>query len=583
MGYLDLTNGFAYKDPVFRAKLDALAENDAYLKANGWQNSTKAIFFQASAPTGWTKDTTNNGKALRVVSGVSGGSTGGVKDISTAISLTHTAHSISTQSDHTHKPSTHNHTIIDVFNTATGKTSFAGYLIGSGDTPIRTVSNGASTSSKLTPFLDYFDSSVDEYDESSAGGSHTHNNVTTTSALTDLTLKYVDVIVCSKDTSAGYTDMTSAFVSGDKITYQDLDKLGENDKFLYNRLTPSGTIMPFGQASSPTGWTKQTTHDDKALRVVSGTGGGNGGDTGFGTSINLTHNHTTNTEGAHTHTMGAHRHHMTQVTQTSMSLVTKGHVSSDGSNHLWSTTDASGTLTCVRGRSLKDGSGGTLPSAGSHSHTIGNSLSTIQMAYLDIILCSKDSSGASNVYTDMSAVWVNKILVSKQRLNKMAANDDYILFHTVEGTSKTFFYQASPPTGWTKLLTQNDKALRVVTGTSGGTTGGSQSISSVVSLAHTHTIANATHFHSEPSHAHTLQTYSEANAGSLLNPIADQPAAQMEEESGTSRTIFPINNFSQSQSGSNSPTFSHNHGGTTGSLLTDITFAYQDVIYCSKD
>lgn len=589
MGYLDLTNSFLYKDPVFRAKLDALGENDAYLKANGWQNSTKAVFFQASAPTGWTKDTTNNAKALRVVSGVTGGTTGGTKDISTVVSLTHTAHSIASQSDHTHKPSgpngSHNHTIIDVFNTATGKTSFAGYLIGTGDTPIRTVSNGASTSTKLVPFLDYFDPSVDEYDESSVGGAHTHNNVTTTSALTDLTLKYVDVIVCSKDSSSGYTDMTTAFVSGDKITYQDLDKLAESDKFLYGRLTPSGSIMPFGQASAPTGWTKATSHDDKALRVVSGTGGGSGGDTGFGSSINLTHNHTTNTEGAHTHTMGAHRHHMATQTQTSMGLSAKGHVSSDGSSHLWSTTDAAGTLTCVRGRTLKDGGGGTLASSGSHSHTIGSSLTTIQMAYLDVILCSKDSSGAGSVYTDMSAVWINKILVSKQRLNKMAANDDYLLFHTVEAGSKTFFSMASPPTGWTKLLTVDDKGLRVVSGGSGGTTGGSQSISSVVSLAHTHTIANASHSHTEPSHHHTLQTYSESNAGSLLNPIADQPAAQMEEESGTSRTIFPINNFSQDQSGSTTGSYPvlHNHGGTTGSLLTDITFAYQDVLYCSKD
>ena len=36
---------------------------------------------------------------------------------------------------------------------------------------------------------------------------------------------------------------------------------------------PSGTVMLFVQTSAPSGWTKLTTHDDKALRVVSGNAG----------------------------------------------------------------------------------------------------------------------------------------------------------------------------------------------------------------------------------------------------------------------------------------------------------------------
>ena len=34
---------------------------------------------------------------------------------------------------------------------------------------------------------------------------------------------------------------------------------------------PSGTVMLFVQSAAPTGWTKSTTHNNKALRVVSGT------------------------------------------------------------------------------------------------------------------------------------------------------------------------------------------------------------------------------------------------------------------------------------------------------------------------
>lgn len=39
---------------------------------------------------------------------------------------------------------------------------------------------------------------------------------------------------------------------------------------------PSGTLMLFQQTAAPSGWTKQTTHNDKALRVVSGTASSGG-------------------------------------------------------------------------------------------------------------------------------------------------------------------------------------------------------------------------------------------------------------------------------------------------------------------
>ena len=39
---------------------------------------------------------------------------------------------------------------------------------------------------------------------------------------------------------------------------------------------PAGTLMLFQQTNAPTGWTKQTTHDNKALRVVSGAAGSGG-------------------------------------------------------------------------------------------------------------------------------------------------------------------------------------------------------------------------------------------------------------------------------------------------------------------
>lgn len=47
---------------------------------------------------------------------------------------------------------------------------------------------------------------------------------------------------------------------------------------------PAGTALLFSQTAAPTGWTKSTSHDNKALRVVSGTAG-SGGSVAFTTAF----------------------------------------------------------------------------------------------------------------------------------------------------------------------------------------------------------------------------------------------------------------------------------------------------------
>lgn len=72
---------------------------------------------------------------------------------------------------------------------------------------------------------------------------------------------------------------------------------------------PSGTRMLFQQTAAPPGWTKLTDHDNKALRVVSGTAGsgGTGAFTGIFSARTLTvanlpsHSHGVNDPG-HAHT-----------------------------------------------------------------------------------------------------------------------------------------------------------------------------------------------------------------------------------------------------------------------------------------
>jgi len=57
-------------------------------------------------------------------------------------------------------------------------------------------------------------------------------------------------------------------------------------------IIPSGTVMAFIETSAPTGWTKLTVQNDKILRVVSGTGGGSGGNWTIPVDSGGSHSHT---------------------------------------------------------------------------------------------------------------------------------------------------------------------------------------------------------------------------------------------------------------------------------------------------
>lgn len=92
-----------------------------------------------------------------------------------------------------------------------------------------------------------------------------------------------------------YEDISSSFVYKTLITWQLWDKIAENNAFDH---IESGVVMTFFQASAPTGWTKVTTQNDKYLRVVSGSGGGNGGTDDVSSPP------------SHTHAISAHAHTM---------------------------------------------------------------------------------------------------------------------------------------------------------------------------------------------------------------------------------------------------------------------------------
>jgi hypothetical protein len=139
---------------------------------------------------------------------------------------------------------------------------------------------------------------------------------------------------------------------------------------------PSGTAMLFVQTAAPTGWTKSVAHDNKALRVVSGTASSGGSSTFTDvfsartiTQANLPNVSFTGTaasDGAHTHTYDK--------------PVFQGVVPGGGSGGGLNTISA----------------GSATGSSGAHTHTVtvasGGSGTAVdfEVQYVDVIIATKD-------------------------------------------------------------------------------------------------------------------------------------------------------------------------------------------------
>lgn len=590
MAYANMVGQFIYETPVLRNYLDQLAENDFFLKSNGWQDGVKVIFYQASVPTGWTQDVSANDKFLRVVNnagGNPGGAVGGSLAVSSGLTLAHTHSTFSSDPNHSHSGiASHQH---DMGRSAVNDQFAVGQSpIGSGDVVVSEWTLGGSATTRRR-WLSRFVAAPNDVDASSSDGSHTH---TVPSVLTDVQPAYTDVIIGIKSTSSGYTDLTNFFNHNDRVKkdpFNDVGGLWFNDVFNEARLTPAGTIAIFFNSSAPTGWSKLTTQNDKALRVVSGAGGGIGGSLGTSQTIILYHTHVPSSNGTHSHTIGSHRHDVDQAPEAATSI-------SSINEYVW--VDADGSLRpsqnnvgsptakpTVKGRTTKTGgsvSSGTDPD---HTHSLAYALADTILAYVDVIQCQKLSTGAPYAYTSLLGLVVYKKLVSKQRLDSFAKNDEYIRYHTSPAGSIMAFYQSTVPLNWELLSAQHDKVMRIVSGAGGGS-GGSQPIGSPIVLAHTHAIASYNHNHSYPSHSHVFENVSTVirfgtvnwvvsnNLGSTIasmgvNPGASTPGVRKLFETSTAISALTTD-------------YSHNHGGVSSSSLSNVTFAYANVILCQK-
>lgn len=137
-------------------------------------------------------------------------------------------------------------------------------------------------------------------------------------------------------------------------------------------LIPSGTKMLFVQASAPVGWTQITSSvDNKALRVVSGSGGGTGGSVSF-TSAFASHT-PAGTNGG------------TAITIAQMPSHT--HTKATGQVH--SNDPEAGTSMTV-GNSANTLVSGSTGGGATHTHTFTGTAINLDVQYINTIICSKD-------------------------------------------------------------------------------------------------------------------------------------------------------------------------------------------------
>ena len=193
------------------------------------------------------------------------------------------------------------------------------------------------------------------------------------------------------------------------------------------QVIPTGSVMLFYQSAAPTGWTQLTTQNNKALRVVSGSGGGTGGSNTFTSTFDssrsvplLQHNHNanlsnqtanhshganassnTNNTGNHSHGVSdpGHNHNYQKAVDT----IEYGDRNSDARDDHWSTVETGNATTGI-----------SIQSNGSHSHNVSTNVSVgnnsanhkhnisignngqsgasmdFAVSYIDVIICTKD-------------------------------------------------------------------------------------------------------------------------------------------------------------------------------------------------
>lgn len=149
-------------------------------------------------------------------------------------------------------------------------------------------------------------------------------------------------------------------------------------------IIPAATVALFFQAAAPTNWTQVTSQNNKALRVVSGTGGGTGGSVAFTTAF---------ASQTPSGTVGGHALTVNEMPLHGHPFRTAVDASGDSSGGLMMAIGGeanqaayTGALSNTPGQQISGTGGGA-----THTHSFTGNAINLAVQYADIILCSKDA------------------------------------------------------------------------------------------------------------------------------------------------------------------------------------------------
>ena len=146
----------------------------------------------------------------------------------------------------------------------------------------------------------------------------------------------------------------------------------------------SGTAIVFQQTAAPVGWTKQTSHNDKALRVVSGSVG-SGGATAFTSVFGAG-----KTTGSHTLTAAEsglmdHGHTASGAIIVQSSVGATFPSAADGSGLPLTNKNVAAQTTLAGTVSVGVNNSGSSGASSGHTHTL-----SLDLQYVDVIMATKD-------------------------------------------------------------------------------------------------------------------------------------------------------------------------------------------------
>lgn len=174
----------------------------------------------------------------------------------------------------------------------------------------------------------------------------------------------VDLSIVAGDTLMTWPKATGGVPDGWQITT--VGKIAAS-------IIPSGTVMLFAQATAPVGWTQITTHNDKALRIVSGAGGGSGGSVDFGAAF--TSQPVTGSNSA--------------TTLTIAQMPAHSHAHGTDDNFLETLAGGGNGMAIARSGKPYPPTGST-GGGNSHNHTFTGTAINLAVKYVNTILASKD-------------------------------------------------------------------------------------------------------------------------------------------------------------------------------------------------